>query len=70
MSLYWIGVMLAIVLGWLAILDIKDKECNLTIPECSLISVPLLALFSWLTVILIILVEFRKRILRINDVES
>jgi hypothetical protein len=59
--IYLTGVVFAIILGWFSIMDAEDEECSLVIPECALIAVPILAIFSWLAVILIILVEFKKR---------
>ena len=60
--IYLTGVIIAIIFGWLSIMFTEDRECNILVPRCALVAVPLLAIFSWLTVVLIILVELRQRI--------
>ena len=67
MTIYLTGVLTSIILELFGLTFSHDKDCNIKVLQCTLIAVPIFSLFSWLSVIIIILVEFRQRILKYED---
>ena len=63
-EIYFSGIFISIILGLIGLAFSDDDDCNILIPQCALIAVPIFSLFSWLSVLIIILVEFRQRILK------
>ena len=67
-EIYFSGILISIILGLIVLTFSNDDDCNISIPQCALIAAPIFSLFSWLSVLvivlIIVLVEFRQRILK------